>query len=189
MTPQRRITISVAMFSMFALAAGLQAQTSSTTKETGKTEVTTEQITGEVVLVDGNILLARMQPSGQYRMFNIQSNQQFMIDGKPKRLADLTPGTFLTATAVTTTQPITVRTTTVTNGTVWYVQGNYVILTIDNGQQREYTVPDSFTFTSEGKPATVKDLRKGMKVSATKIVATPTSEISKELVITGKGPK
>ena len=188
MTPQRRITISVAIFAMFAMAAGLQAQTS-TTKESGKTEVTTEQITGEVVLVDGNILLARMQPSGQYRMFNIQPTQQFMIDGKPKRLADLTPGTFLTATAVTTTQPITVRTTTVTNGTVWYVQGNYVILTIDNGQQREYTVPDSFTFTAEGKPATVKDLRKGMKVSATKIVATPTSEISKEIVITGKGPK
>jgi len=192
MTAQRRITISVAMFAMFAMfamAAGLQAQTSTTTKEAGQTQVTTEQITGEVVLVDGNILLARMQPSGQYRMFNIQPGQQFMIDGKPKRLNDLTPGTFLTAKATTTTQPITVRTTTVTNGTVWYVQGNYVILTIDNGQQREYTVPDSFTFTSEGKPATVKDLRKGMKVSATKIVATPTSEISKEIVITGKGPK
>jgi hypothetical protein len=51
------------------------------------------------------------------------------------------------------------------------------------------TFPDSFTFTSEGKPATVKDLRKGMKVSATKIVAQPTTQISKEIVITGKGPK
>ena len=74
MTAQRRITISVAMFAMFAMfamAAGLQAQTSTTTKEAGQTQVTTEQITGEVVLVDGNILLARMQPSGQYRMFNI----------------------------------------------------------------------------------------------------------------------
>jgi hypothetical protein len=39
------------------------------------------------------------------------------------------------------------------------------------------------------KPATVKDLRKGMKVSATKIVAEPTHEISKEIVITGKGPR
>ena len=136
MTPQRRITINVAMFAMFAMAAGLQAQTSSTTKEAGQTQVTTEKITGEVVLVDGNILLARMQPSGQYRMFNIQPGQQFMIDGKSKRLNDLTPGTFLTATATTTTQPITIRTTTVTNGTVWYVQGNYVILqstTASNG--------------------------------------------------------
>ena len=97
MTSRRRITICVAV--MFAMAAGLRAQTTTTTKEAGQTQVTTEQITGEVVLVDGNILLARMQPSGQYRMFNIQPSQQFMIDGKPKRLTDLTPGTFLTATA------------------------------------------------------------------------------------------
>jgi hypothetical protein len=171
------------------MTAGLWAQTTTTTKEAGKTEVTTEQITGEVVLVDQNILLARMQPSGQYRMFNIQPTQQFMIDGKSKRLVDLTPGTFLTATAITTTQPVTIRTTTVTNGTVWYVQGNYVIITLENGQQREYTVPDGFTFTAEGKPATVKELRKGMKISATKIVAEPTHEISKEIVITGQGPR
>ena len=186
MTSRRGIMICVAVF---ATVAGLGAQTSTTSKEAGKTEVTTEQITGEVVLVDSNILLARMQPSGQYRMFNIQPGQQFTIDGKAKRLADLTPGTFLTATATTTAQPVTVRTTTVTNGTVWYVQGNYVIITLDNGDNREFNVPDSFTFTSEGKPATVKDLRKGMKVSATKIVAQPTTQISKEIVITGKGPK
>ena len=36
------------------------------------------------------------------------------------------------------------------------------------------TVPDGFTFTAGGKPATVKDLKKGMKVSATKMVAEPT---------------
>ena len=183
MTSRRGIMICVAVF---AMATGLGAQT---TKEAGKPEVTTEQITGEVVLVDKNVLLARMQPSGQYRMFNIQPSQQFVVDGKSKRLSDLTPGTFLTATAITTTQPITVRTMTVTNGTVWYVQGNYVIITLENGQNREYTVPESFTFTAEGKHATVKDLRKGMKVSATKIVAEPTAEISKEIVITGKSPQ
>jgi hypothetical protein len=38
---------------VFALAAGLQAQTSTTTKEAGTAQVTTTQITGEVVLVDG----------------------------------------------------------------------------------------------------------------------------------------
>ena len=43
---------------------------------------------------------------------------------------------------------------------MWDVQGNYVILTIDNGQQREYTLPDSFRFTAEGKPATVTDLKR-----------------------------
>src|SRR5688572_11880284 len=176
------------LVAVFATAAGLVAQTT-TTKEAGTPQTKTEKITGEVVLVENNVLLARMQPSGQYRMFNIQPTQQFIIDGKAKSVTDLTPGTFLTATATTTTQPITVRTTTVTNGTVWYVQGNYVVLSLESGETREYTVPDSFTFTVEGKPATVKDLRKGMRVSATKIVAEPTAEISKEIVITGTGPK
>jgi hypothetical protein len=55
---------------VFAMGAGLQAQTSTTTKEAGTPQVTTSQMTGEVVLVDGNVLLARMQPSGQYKMFN-----------------------------------------------------------------------------------------------------------------------
>jgi len=177
------------LVAVFATAAGLGAQTTTTTKEAGTPETKTEKITGEVVMVDNSTLLARMQPSGQYRMFNIQPGQQFIIDGKSKSLTDLTPGTVLTATATTTTQPVTVRTTTVTNGTVWWVQGNYVVLSLENGTTREYTVPDSFTFTSEGKPATVKDLRKGMRVSATKIVAEPTAQISKEIAITGTGPK
>ena len=84
---------------------------------------------------------------------------------------------------------ITVRTTKSLKGKVWWVQGNYVVLSLENGTTREYTVPDSFTFTSEGKPATVKDLRKGMRVSATKIVAEPTAQISREIAITGTGPK
>jgi hypothetical protein len=97
------------LVAVFATAAGLGAQTT-TTKEAGTAETKTEKITGEVVMVDNNTLLARMQPSGQYRMFNIQPGQQFVIDGKSKQLTDLTPGTVLTATATTTTQPITVRT-------------------------------------------------------------------------------
>jgi hypothetical protein len=171
------------------MAGGLQAQTTTSTREAGTAQVTTSKMTGEVVLVDGNILLARMQPSGQYKMFNTQPGVQLTVDGKPKTLKDLAPGTILTATTTTTTQPITIRTTTVTNGTVWYVAGNYTIITLENGENREYNVPDGFTFTSNGKPTTMKDLRKGMNVSATKIVAEPTSEITSKTVVTGTSPK
>jgi hypothetical protein len=78
------------------MAAGLHAQTSTTTKEAGTAQITTTQITGEVVLVDGNILLARMLPSGQYRMFNTQPGVQATVDGKPMTLKQLAPGTILT---------------------------------------------------------------------------------------------
>ena len=151
--------------------------------------MTTEQITGEVVVVEGNWLLVKLLPSGQYRYFNIPAGRQFMIDGQTRLISDLRPGTVLTATAITTAQPITVRTTTVTNGTVWYASGNYVILTLASGENREYNVPPSFRFIVEGKPAAVTDLKKGMKVSGEKIVEEPRTEISTKTVITGKAPK
>ena len=76
-----------------------------------------------------------------------------------------------------------------TNGTVWYVSGNYVVVTLENGENREYTVPASYKFVVNGKPASVSELRKGMKVSGTKIVAEPRTEIATQTVITGKAPK
>jgi hypothetical protein len=72
---------------------------------------------------------------------------------------------------------------------VWYAQGNYVVLTLENGENKEYKVPESFRFNVEGKPASVHELKKGMKVTATKIVEEPQTEISSETAITGKAPK
>ena len=40
--------------------------------------------------------------------------------------------------------PVTVRTTSTLNGTVWWAQGNYVVLTLENGENKEYQVPESF---------------------------------------------
>ena len=93
------------------------------------------------------------------------------------------------ATVITTTQPVTERTTTVTNGTVWYASGDYVVLTLANGETRDYTVPPLVPFMVDGKPATVKDLKKGMRVSATKIVEQPKAEFSTTVIVTGKFPK
>ena len=180
-----------ACLSAVVMAAGLQAQTSTTkTKEpAGPAKVVTSTLTGEVALTEGNQLLVRMKQSGRYRYFSLKPGQQFIIDGQPKLIGDLKPGTTLTATIYTTTQSVTVRTTSMLSGTVWYVSGNYVILTLANGENHEYNVPPSFKFVVEGKPASVDELRKGMKVSATKIVEEPHTEISTQGYITGKAPK
>lgn len=179
-----------ACLSVVVMAAGLHAQTTTTkTRETGPAKVVTSTLAGEVALTEGNQLLVRMKQSGRYRYFSLKPGQQFIIDGQPKMIGDLKPGTALTATIFTTTQSVTVRTTSVLNGTVWYVSGNYVILTHENGENHEYTVPPSFKFMVEGKPASVGELRKGMKVSATKIVEEPHTEISTQGYITGKAPK
>jgi hypothetical protein len=186
-----RSIIVIAGVTILSMTAGVHAQTTTKTKKsTGSKKVTgAHTITGAVVSTEGDWLLVRMQPSGLYQVYHVQPGRQFFIDGQPKLIGDLKAGTVLTATVVTHSQPVTERTTTVTDGTVWYVSGNYVIVTLTNGEQHEYTVPESYKFTVEGKPASVKELRKGMKVSATKIVEQPKSEISTTTVVTGKAAK
>jgi RNase P/RNase MRP subunit p29 len=187
MNARRAVLGGVAVMSMLAWP---QAQTTTQSKEAaGKTEVKTEKMTGEVVHVEGNRLLAKMVPGGQLRLFDVKPDRQFVIDGQPKQVGDLKPGTVLTATVITTTQPLTVRTATVVNGTVWWASGSQVILTLDNGENRLFNVPDSYEFVVEGKPARVTDLRRGMKVSGTRIVSEPQTQISEKTVVTGKSPK
>jgi hypothetical protein len=186
----RRVLITVV--GVLTLTAGPLAQTTTkTTEPAGTAKVTTTQMTGEVVQVDGNNLLVRMQPGGQYRTFNVQPTRQFMIDGQPKTVKDLTPGTTLTATVTTTAQPVTDRTTTVTDATVWFVDSNtnHLIVTLPTGENKSYDVPPGFKFTVDGKPATLQDLRKGMKVSGTKITSQPRTELSTATVVTGKSSK
>lgn len=188
MTIRRFIMTGAAMM---ALAVGLQAQTTTKTKEPAgaPTSTTTQQMTGEVIMVDGNNLLVRMEPNGIYRIFTVKPDRQFMIDGQPKHVGDLKPGTTLTASVITHSQPVTLRTTTVTNGTVWYVSGNQLIVTLENGENKSYNVPESYRFTVDGKLVTVHDLRKGMHLSGTKMVAEPSADLSTETVVTGKAPR
>jgi len=173
-----------------ATVAGVQAQTATQArKPEAGIQVTTSQVTGEVMWIEGNDLLVKLQPSGLYQFFVVQPGRKFRIDGQTKLIGDLKTGTVLTATVTTKTQPITVRTTTVTNGTVMHVQGNLVIVRLENGDVRDYLVPESYKFVVEGKPAAVQELRQGMKVSATRIVEEPTTEMSEQVEVTGKAPK
>jgi hypothetical protein len=186
----RRVLITAV--GVITLIAGALAQTTTKkTEPTGTAKASTTTMTGEVVLVDGNSVLVKMQPGNQYRIFNVQPDRQFIIDGQPKTVRESMPGTVLTATVTTTAQPVTDRTTTVTNGTVLFVDKNtnHLVVKLDNGESRTYDVPEGFKFTVEGKQTTIQDLRQGMHLSATKIVSEPRTEISKETVVTGKSPK
>jgi hypothetical protein len=184
MTSRRFVTTAAALL---AMAAGLYAQTT-TSAPAGKPTVKTEQLKGEVVWVDHDLLVAKL-PNDTYRVFNMKPGQQFNIDGQTKLIGELKMGTVLTATATTTTQPVTVRTATTLTGTVVWASGNYVVLALPTGEDKGYTVPESFRFNVEGKPASVHDLKAGMKVTATKIVEDPQTVISTTTVITGKAPK
>jgi len=185
------VTVIGAASTMQLMTAVAQQQLPQTTKEDikGKALITTEKLQGAVEYVEGNTLLVRMT-NGAIREFNVPESRKFIIDGRELTVHDLKPGTTLSATVTTTTTPITERTTTVGTGTVWWVSGKTVILTLPDGENREYTVKDDYKFSVDGnQSATVTDLRKGMKISAQKIVEEPRSEIVSNTVVTGQAPK
>jgi hypothetical protein len=187
MTARQAIPTGLAVMAMATALHG-QAATQAE-KVPGYAQSQTVAMTGEVVWVQGDCLVAKMQPDGHYSVFNVQPGREFVIDGQTKHIGDLKLGTVLTATVTTKTQPVTLRTTSTLNGTVAWAQGNYVVLTLENGENKEYTVPDSYRFVVEGNPASVHDLKHGMKVTATKIMEEPQTEITVNTVITGKAPR
>jgi LPXTG-motif cell wall-anchored protein len=165
-------------------------QTPQTTKEAlkGTPSTATEHLQGTVEYVEGSTLVVRMA-NGGIREFNVPDSRRFIIDGKEMTVQELKPGTKLRATTITTKTPVTERTTTVGTGKVWWVSGKTVILTLPNGENRQYTVKDDYKFTVNGvKNASVFDLRKGMTISAEKIVEEPKTEIVSNTVVTGQAP-
>jgi len=188
----RFLTVSTAIIAAFAMVsttAKAQQQMPQTTKEVikGSAAIKTEQLRGTVEYVEGNTLLVRMT-DGNFREFNVPESRKFLIDGRQLTVHDLKPGTKLTATVTTATTPVTERTTTVGTGKVWYVAGKTVILTLPNGENRQYTVADSYKFNVDGREATVFDLKKGMTVSAQKIVEEPRTEIASNTEVVGQAP-
>jgi hypothetical protein len=175
---------------VLCVAGAGYAQTAPQTERVkGEAKVETLKMTGTVVQVRDNYLLVKMQPLGNYSLFKVVPGREFIIDGQKKLIGDLKPGTELTGMITTRTTPVTVRTTSTLTGTVWHAQDKYVILTLPDGENKEYNVPDSYRFMVEGKPASARELRPGMKVTATKIVEEPQTEMSTDTVITGKAPK
>ena len=173
----------------FALTAGLAAAqpTSSTTSTKTGGATTTKEESGTVLLVDGNNVVVKMS-DGEIRQVTAREGATAMIDGKLTTVKDLKVGTKLKATYTTTTTSVVDRTVTVGTGKVFYVAGNNVILTLPNNENRQYKVANDYKFIVDGKPATVFELRKGMKVSAEKIVEVPRTVIAENRVITGEAP-
>jgi len=186
----RRILLGLctAVLAMTVLASA-QDKMPQTTKEriAGAATVKTEELNGTVIQVEDNHLAVRMSTGG-IRTFDVPPSRRFVIDGKELTVQELKPGTRLHATITTTTTPVTERTTTVGSGKVWFVSGNNVILTLPNNENRQYKVAEHYQFVVDGKKATVYDLRKGMIISAEKIVEEPKTEIASNVAVTGEAP-
>ena len=174
------------LLSLATLAAA-QAPPARTELQMGNAKVTTYELKGEVAYVEGNTLVVKMS-SGEERLFNVPASRRFVVDGKELTVHELVPGTKLTATVTTTMTPVTVRTITVKSGTVWHVMGNNVIITLPNGENKQFIVKADTPFTVNGKPATVRDLKKGTVVFAEKVVEEPQTDIATNTTVVGQAP-
>jgi len=147
----------------------------------------TEVRSGEVVYVSGNDVVVKMS-DGTIKNFVVPNDATFTMDGKTMGLKDLKPGIKLQQTITTTETPQTVKTVRTIKGKVWYVSANNVILTLDNGENKQYKVPDGTVFNINGEKKTVFELRKGMNVSATVVTTSETTVVSETKSTTGQAP-
>jgi hypothetical protein len=174
----------------FACAASMsgQVQTATdTTKGASTQNVTVER--AEVQSVSGNDLFVKME-DGTLRHFpNVSESARVSVDGKQLGIHDLKPGMKLERTITVTKTPTVVTTTQTVTGKVWHVTPpNSVILTLEDGTNQKFNIPKDQKFNINGQMTDAWGLKKGMKISATKIVEEPVDVYQHEQHVAGSMP-
>src|SRR5258708_19162473 len=92
-------------------------------------------------------------------------------------------------TITVTTTPKTVTTVQTVTGKVWHITPpGSVILTLDDGTSQQFQIPKDQKFNVDGQETDAWGLKKGMKVSATKIVEVPEVHVQREQRVSGTLP-
>jgi len=183
------LVLAIGMISIGAVATSFgQVQTTQTTT-TGTAAVKVNVERGEVVTVEGNDLVVKME-DGTIRHFpDIPDSARVTVNGQQLSVHDLKPGMKLQRTITTTTIPRTVTTVQTVTGTVWHVTPPLsVILTMENGQNQSFKIPKDQKFEVNGQMVDAFGLKKGMKVTATKITEAPETIVAQQKTVTGTMP-
>jgi hypothetical protein len=183
----RAFVVAAASLCLATVVAAQATQTKETVPG-GTAKVKTSQVQGELVAKGSNWLIAK-DVQGNYKLYNVQPGRKAIVDGVAKGLDELQMGTMLTSTATTTETPLVNRTTTITEGKVFWASPKSIIVTLESGENKQYEVPDGFKFDVDGKQISAMELRPGMKLTGTKIVEEPVTVITKDVVVTGVAPK
>ena len=186
---RKSILVLSAAFAFSVITAGTRAQdTSTTTVKHGTPEHETSMRNAEVVYVSGNDLVVKLE-DGRIEHVTVPEGAKANVDGREVGVHDLQPGTKLTETITTTTTPAMVTTVRTIEGRVFHVNPPHsVILTLPDGTNQSYRIPNDQKFTINGEQKTAFDLRKGMNVSATVVTETPETALSVSRKVTGQAP-
>jgi hypothetical protein len=184
------LMLAAATATLFASAASMRGQVqtaTNTTKQASTQEVTVER--AEVVRVSGNDLIVKME-DGTIRHFpKISESARITVDGKQVGVHELKAGTKLQRTITVTRTPTVVTTTQQVTGKVWHVSApNSVILTLEDCTNQKFDIPQDQKFNVDGQMTDAWGLKKGMKISATKVVQEPVDVYEHEHHVAGTTP-
>ena len=174
-----------------ALALGTAAAQDSTvtTVAHGQPEFNTQVKNAEIVYVEGNDLVLKLE-NGRVEHLIVPDSDKFVIDSKEVGVRELVPGTKLTQTVTTMTTPRFVNSVRTIEGKVWHVNSpTSLILNLPDNTNQTFKVPDHATFTINGEQKTVFDLRKGMKIKATIVSDEEKSVVEQAKFAYGKAPQ
>ena len=172
----------------FAASMSAQVKTETSTMQGPSThEVKVER--GEVVMVTGNDLIVKMDDGTIRHLANVPESARVDVDGQQLGIHDLKPGMKLQKTITTTSTPKTITTVQTVTGKVWHVTPpTSVILTLEDGTNQQFKIPKGQKFTVNGQQTDAFGLKKGMVVSATKVVETPETVVTQKRALTGNMP-
>lgn len=170
------------------LNAGAQVETKTTTK-VGQSSEVVQVKRGEVIAVEGNDLIVKMEDGSIRHFENLPESAKVTVDGKQLGIHDLQPGMMLQRTITTTTTPKVVTTFQTVKGKVWYVNPPLLVtLTLEDGTNQSFKIPKDQKFNVNGQMTDSFGLKKGMLVTATKIVEVPMSVTTQQKSVSGTMP-
>lgn len=171
---------------VWSMSAQVKTETGTTSGHAAR-EVTVER--GEVVLVNGNDLVVKAEDGSLRHFPNVPESARVNVDGRELGIHDLKPGMKLQRTITVTTTPQVITTVKTVTGKVWNISPpSSVILTLEDGTNQQFKIPKNQKFTVDGQQVDAWGLKKGMMVSATKIVEEPASVVEHEKQLTGSMP-
>jgi hypothetical protein len=173
----------------FALVTDAQVQTTQTEVQNGPATRQVAIHRGEVVYVSGNDVVIKGE-DGRIRDFpNVPESARVRVDGQQLSVHDLRPGMKLERITIATTTPNLITTVKTVTGTVWNVTPpKSVILTLEDGKNQQFEIPDGTKFMINGQQADAFSLKPGMKVSATAVTEVPEMTVTKRSRIRGEMP-
>jgi len=185
----RTLVVAGAAFLAIAFTAQAQVQTSTTKTPQGAPTKQVKVERGEIVYVSGNSVVVKMEDGTLRHFDNVPESTTITVDGKQLNVHQLQVGMKVERQTITTTTPRMITTIKTVTGTVWQVSPpSSVILTMENGKNQQFKIPNGQKFTIEGQVTDAFGLKKGMKVDAQQVIEQPETVVTQEVKRTGIMP-